>query len=325
MPTFRVPDAASLHTARSFFAENDPFVETVGPAVLELHPQWAQLDPTALAAIAAWGGWCRRHNLTVEVRNLGRNADYAARRQLFQHLGIEYAPAQVTRGPRRFLPVTQVRDRSEITNVIAQLGTLFAPNEDPDSVTATRYCISELLRNVIEHSNSPEGAYVSAQRYLGKRKRVTIAVADCGRGIAEHLSSAYADTRGNDMLALNLAMRPSVTGARPGVYGTSENAGVGLYFTRSIAKGTGGYFFMASGSAAYRLRRTEDPQEKCNLVADALAEPQHDRWLLPTTWQGTVVAAEIRTNEIADFDGFFGWIKGKLPRRDPSTKRIKFT
>jgi hypothetical protein len=110
-----------------------------------------------------------------------------------------------------------------------------------------------------------------------------------------------------------------------GLYGTPENAGAGLFITRSIAKGTGGYFLLTSGNAVYRLRRTDNPDEQINLYFEAFDEPRYDIWELPSKWQGTTVAVEIRTDRIEDFQGFFQWIRRQMPSRRTISKKIRFT
>jgi len=327
MPRFHVPNSASLHTARSFLAGCDPFADADEAAVLEFHPRWAHVEPYALAMIAAWGGWCRRNGLPVEVENMGNHVNYAARMHLFEHLGIGYDPGIREREEAgRFLPVTNVVNRSEIGAVIGNISALLHLDDDPESLAAVQYCVSELLRNVLEHSDSPEGAFVCAHRYVGKEpRRVTIAVADCGRGIASHLGRVHADALVNDRAALGLAMRPGITGAVPGMYGTPDNAGAGLFITRSIAKGTGGYFLLHSGKAAYRLRRTSSHDEQLALFLDAFDDDRHDSWEFDHAWEGTVVSVEIRTEHIADYDGFFQWIFNQIPGRRGRGRRIKFT
>ena len=42
---------------------------------------------------------------------------------------------------------------------------------EPDGLAAVQYCVSELIRNVLEHSGSPDGAFVCAHRYT-KKKRI---------------------------------------------------------------------------------------------------------------------------------------------------------
>lgn len=265
--------------------------------------------------------------MQIEAENLGKHADYAARMRLFQHLGIDYDPAvREHEEAGRFLPLTQVQDRQQLTSVIANISALLHLDTEPDALAAVQYCVSELLRNVLEHSGSPEGAFVCAHRYVGKGpKRVTIAVSDCGRGIASHLANNFPEALESDRIALGLAMRPGVTGAMRGLYGTPENAGAGLFITRSIAKGTGGYFLLMSGQAAYRLYRTNNPGEQIRLYFDALDEPRHNLWELSSKWSGTTVAVEIRTDKIEDFQGFFQWIRQQMPARRTISKKIRFT
>jgi anti-sigma regulatory factor (Ser/Thr protein kinase) len=320
MPTF-------IHTARAFFSGSSPFAVNEQEAVLEFHPRWAHVEPLALSMIAAWGGWCRQQGLRITARNLGRHVDYAARMKLFQYLGIDYNPGVLEHEEAgRFLPLSQVRDHNQLTAVIANISALLHLDQEPDSLAAVQYCVSEMLRNVLEHAGSPDGAFVCAHRYTERPPhRVTIGVADCGRGIARHLGAAHPEALTDDRIALGLAMRPGITGARPGMYGTPDNAGAGLFITRCIAKGTGGYFLLMSGDAAYRLRRARTPEEQTYLRIDPYDEPRHDRWELPSKWQGTVVTVEIRTDRIADFQGFFQWIRGQMPRRASLAGRIRFT
>jgi hypothetical protein len=247
--------------------------------------------------------------------------------RLFQHLGIMYDPGITEHEEAgRFLPVSQVISRDQVAGVIEDISALLHLEDDPESLAAVQYCVSELLRNVLEHSGSPEGAFVCAHRYTGApTPRVTIAVADCGQGIARHLGRVHPEASADDTVALGLAMRPGITGALRGLYGTPENAGAGLFITRCIAKGTGGYFLLVSGNAAYRLRRARNPQEQTNLYPDAFDDNRGDRWEIPNPWLGTVVAVEIRTDQIADYHGFFEWIFRNIPSRATRTRRIRFT
>jgi len=327
MPKLVVPNSVTLHNARAFLASNRPFAGRGKTATLQLHPRWAHLDPMALSMIAAWGAWCRRSGFRVTVQNLGRHAHYAARMKLFQHLGVDFDPHIAAREEAgRFLPVTQVANRSALTGVIGDISALLHMDSEPDGLAAVQYCVSELIRNVLEHSGSPDGAFVCAHRYTKKKPhRVTIAVADCGQGVAAHLGRAHPEALADDAIALGLAMRPGVTGAVPGLYGTTDNAGAGLFITRSIAKGTGGYFLFYSGHAAYRLRRTKSAAKQIVLYLDALDEPRRDLWRFEAPWEGTVVVVEIRTDRIADFQGFFQWIRKQMPTRASTTRRIKFT
>lgn len=333
MARFVVPNNASIHTLHAFLRKNPKFFyRGRDSAILEFHPKWAHMEPIALAMAGAWGAWCRRKGISIKTENLKRYTEYAARMKLFDHLDIPYDPEfEEHEEAGRFLPITQVQKKSQVAGVIGDISALLHLQDDPESLAAVQYCISELLRNVLEHSGSADGAFVCAHRYTGKKsksdkavRRVTIAVADCGSGIAKHLGQVHPEASTNDVAALGLAMRPGITGAQRGMYGTQENAGAGLFITRCIAKGTGGYFALISGAAAYRQKRTDDDDERTHLYGDPFDENRHDRWQLDGGWQGTAVTVEIRTDEIADYQGFFRWIFDQIPKRTTKRRRIQF-
>lgn len=329
VPEFRVPNNASIHTLKHFWDVNKPFQDCRAPAVFSLHPKWAHMDPMALVMSAAWGGWCRRQGLTIEVENVyGRHANYAARMKLFEHFGIShYTVLEEHEEAGRFLPIERVRSQSELESVIGNVSALLHLDTEPDALAAVQYCVSELIRNVLEHSQSREGAYVCAQRYLNKNpKRVSIAVADCGLGIAQHIGQVHPRALRNDELALRLAMQPGVSGAhKAGIDGLSpDNAGAGLFITRAIAKATGGYFVLMSGTGAFRLRRCPKKDDR-GVHFDAFTDPRKDLWKLPAMWQGTVAAVEVVTEEIPSFSNFFKWIIRQIPAKKTTAGKIKFT
>lgn len=245
------------------------------------------LEPIGLAMIAAWGAWCRRNGMPIRVQNLTKKANYAWRMRLFDHLQVRYDPGhQEHEEAGRFLPLSNVKSGAEARAVIGDISALLHLDADPASLAAVQHCVSELLRNVLEHSASPDGAFVCAHNFAGPGQipRVSVVVADCGVGIAEHLGTVYPELRSDDSQAIIRAMQPGVTGAIRGPYGTSENAGAGLFITRSMAKGTGGYFLAASGKACYRLRRTRQQEDQSQLFPDPLLD-RHDLWTLPHRWR----------------------------------------
>ncbi|HEX9458087.1 MAG TPA: ATP-binding protein [Thermoanaerobaculia bacterium] len=328
MPEFVVPTNATLHAARSLIASAQyAFDDGSDEAVLLFHPGWVHAEPIALAMMAAWGMWCKRQGYSLRAENLGKHTAYAARMRLFQQLDIDFDPGvKEHEEAGRFLPLTQVRRQEDLSAVIVNISAILHLREDPESLAAVQYCISELLRNVLEHSNSPDGAFVCAQRFSAKGPhRVTIAVADCGQGITAHLAKAHPEVDDDDVASLGLAMQPGITGALSGTYGTPENAGAGLFITRCIAKGTGGYFLLSSGRAAYRLRRSKSSDDMVDLHVDPYDDERGDRWKFEKPWRGTLAVVEIRTETIADYDNFFQWIFKQIPSRTSITRRIKFT
>jgi hypothetical protein len=327
MPTLQIPNDASIHTIRNFLSKNSPFSVEDNCAKLIFHPKWAYMDPLALVMTAAWGKWCRCRGWEIEVENCGQHVNYPVRMQLFKLLDVPFTPDLHEHEPSgRFMPLKQVNSASDLDAVMADISALLHLEQEPDGLAAVRYCVSELIRNVLEHSGSTDGAFVCAQRYVdADPKRVSIAVADCGGGIADHLGDIYPEAREDHREALRLAMTPGVTGARPGIYGTTDNAGAGLFITRAIARATGGYFVLASGNASFRIRREKQRDQRV-VFHDAYLDPKHNEWILHNPWHGTVAAVEIATDEIPDFHQFFQWVRSQLPtKKKTAAEKIKFT
>lgn len=326
MPRLTIPNSVALQNVGAFFRKNAPFRKTGNDAILEFDSRWIHLEPVALVMAAAWGAWARRNGYTIRVINLGRKTAYAGRMRLFEILGVDYDPGlKEHEEAGRFMPLVQVKNANDIRRVIGDISALLHLGDDTETLAAVQYCVSELLRNVLEHSKSEDGAFICAHRFTSKPSRVTIAVADCGQGIRKHLARAYPDAASSDTTALKLAMTPGVTGAQAGLYGTPDNAGAGLFITRCIAKGSGGYFFLASGKSAYRQRRSRSTDEMISLNVDPFAGTRFDLYEAKNGWEGTVVSVEIRTETIADYQGFFRWIFERVPRKTSHRNRIRFS
>jgi len=329
MPKLSIPNEASIRTIRNFLFANSPFSDKENPARLVMHPKWAFMDPVAMAMAAAWGAWCHRNGCSVQGENIaGPHTKYAARMGLFKFLNIAHDPLlEEHEEAGKFIPLARIKTSDELAGFIGNVSALLHLESEPNGLAAVQYCISELLRNVLEHSGSLDGAFVCAQRYPhDPARRVSIAVADCGFGIGAHLGNSYPEARNDSKVALQLAMQLGVTGAvKSGMYGSAtDNAGAGLFFTRAIAKATGGYFALVSGDGVFRIKRLRKNDEVL-IFHDAFQDPRHDFWKLPWPWLGTVAAVEIFTQNIPNFPKFFQSIRQQLPVKKTAAGRIKFT
>ena len=122
-----------------------------------------------------------------------------------------------------------------------------------------------------------------------------------------------------------MAMRPGITGAQPGPYGSPDNAGAGLYITRSIAKASGGAFFLSSGGAAYHAPRSRSEDDMTELFVDPFDDPHAEHWIPEFPWIGTVAAVEIRMDTIAHYENLLEWVLKQVPSRQAGHRRIRFT
>ena len=97
-----------------------------------------------------------------------------------------------------------------------------------------KYVIGELVRNVLEHAYAQNGAVVVAQ-YFKNTNRISLAICDTGIGLWKGLQIWHPKT---DEEAIQLALTPGISDTTKREGGTSENAGAGLFFIKSIAKTT---------------------------------------------------------------------------------------
>jgi len=155
--------------------------------------------------------------------------------------------------------------------------------------------LSELIRNVLEHSASESGAIVCAQ-YYKKSHRVSIGIADTGIGITQSLKRAH--VVGNDLDAIQLALTPGITGTTAKEGGTEYNAGAGLFFTKSIANVNRDFFMIYSGTALYKLLKRTASKPK--LFGDPFLD-RHSKRNNNPHWQGTVIGIDLSLDTTQEF------------------------
>lgn len=167
------------------------------------------------------------------------------------------------------------------------------------NTTVVKYIIGELVRNVLEHSFTKDGAIVAAQ-YYKKTNRVSIGICDTGIGVWKSMWKNWRPI--TDIEAIKLALTPGITGTTRKEGGTAENAGAGLFFIKSIAKITRSYFVIYSGSAEYTLLKH---RKLIKGTPKLYGDPNRDRHNeindLPN-FQGTLVAVDISLDETPEFN-----------------------
>lgn len=156
-------------------------------------------------------------------------------------------PTKTPRGV--FSPITFINNSTDQSRFITEMVPLLHLRDNDASTI--KYIIGELVRNVLEHSFSREGVVVAAQ-YFKNTNRISLAICDTGIGLWKALQIWHPRT---DEEAIKLALTPGIFGTTRKEGGTSENAGAGLFFIKSIAKTTRSNFVIYSGTAAYILKK----------------------------------------------------------------------
>jgi anti-sigma regulatory factor (Ser/Thr protein kinase) len=221
----------------------------------------------------------------------------------------------------RFIPLTQIRNAEELRAAITNLVPLLhAPPAVADPI---RYVFSEMVRNALEHSSSPVGAFVCAQ-YYSESKRIAIGIADAGIGVLGHMERHHPVR--SDREALRLALQPGVTGTTSRVGGNEFNAGAGLFFTKSIATLSRNRFVLYSGGSMFRLMKTRERYEPV-LWADPVRDPH--TFVEAPPWQGTVVGIDLNIERGIEFAALLEFIREAyridVKSKKDYAKKIRFS
>lgn len=317
------------HISNSVFIGNiDPFIRSFdlsNPDVLEIstHDRWMSVHPVALAMIAALGMTVPEGNVHFDDINAA-SGHYLQRMGLFQLLGNENIRTIAERDPSgRFVPLTVIKSATEQTEFITDIMPLLHLDKAPEQAEAIRYVVSELVRNVLEHASSPNGAVVAAQ-YYKKTNRISIGIVDTGVGIKRTINQSH--QAWSDAEALRLALTPGITGTTSREGGSIVNAGAGLFFIKSIAVNNHDFFMLYSGNALYKLHKR--PGEIKYLHVDPFNDPHAIRDDVPH-WQGTVVAVDISLDESKRFADLMDVIRKSYTsaireRRKTRHRKVRF-
>jgi len=214
----------------------------------------------------------------------------------------------------RIAKIKQIQRSDQIPIFVSEIMSLLMI-DDEEMEGAVRYSLVELLRNVVQHSNSPYGGLVMAH-YYPTTGLVEVVVSDSGVGIRETLSRKYPEID-NDLKAVKFATQPHVSGTfKAGAYNEmKENAGLGLFFIKQIASLSGGGFFLGSG----------------NVLSDAWGDNEGNQKKLYKSsrkggWLGTFALLQLRRNTIGDFDAVLQTCRklAEEARKDSASLNLDF-
>lgn len=288
-----------IHIPNSVWLGNiDPFLrgfDSSNPEELKItfHKKWMSIHPVVLSMIAALGLKTQPQKISCETPE-AKSKHYLERMGLFNFLGIKSGINVTEHDPSgRFIPLTQIRNSSELTDFIKEVTPLL--HIDPPQAEPLRYIMSELIRNVLEHAESQYGAIVSAQ-YYKESNIVRIGIADTGIGIYKSIKRSHNPQ--NNLEAVRLALTPGITGTTNKEGGTDWNAGAGLFFIKSIASVNNDFFVIYSGDAMYKLLKGGN--KKIKLCADPFEDRHSKKDDLPS-WQGTAVGIDLSLNQTQEF------------------------
>jgi anti-sigma regulatory factor (Ser/Thr protein kinase) len=316
-----LPNSANLQNITGLFKAWD--LSDPDSMHFTMHERWVAVHPVVLAMTAclaakfrAGGGRVTGGATTVP------SLPYLIRMGLFDFLGIDPGRSIVSHEESgRFIPLTQIRTNDDLKQAITNLVPLLhAPPAVADPI---RYVFSEMVRNALEHSRSPVGAFVCAQ-YYRESKRIAIGIADAGIGIPDHMRRSH--SFGSSKEALTLALQPGITGTTSRIGGNEFNAGAGLFFTKSISVLSRNRFLLYSADTMFRLMQTRKRHEPA-LHANPAADPH--TFVNAPVWAGTVVGIDLSIERGIEFSALLDQIRAAyfidVKKRKDYASRIRFS
>jgi anti-sigma regulatory factor (Ser/Thr protein kinase) len=120
---------------------------------------------------------------------------------------------EVREHPAVILPIAPLADFNAVEDAAASVQTALEASDFGLGVLgqAAFMAVSELCGNSVEHGRNPLGGYIAAMHLVEPRPRLTLAIADLGVGIPDHIRRLYPDWS-DDSFCIAQAMNPHVTG-----------------------------------------------------------------------------------------------------------------
>ncbi len=289
-----IPNSAFLGNIESYLYGLD----TSDSSFLDItsNQKWISIHPLVIAMTIALAKEVKLNAGVINCQEFSaKSRPYLLRMGLIDELNPDHGLAIVEHEEAgRFIKARQIKNSEELNQFITDMVPLL--HTTPEQAYPIKYVMSELVRNVLEHSKSQIGAIVCAQ-YFKKTNRIAIGVADRGISVKLAINKSYKTQ--TDKEALELAMRPGITGTTTKIGGTEYNAGAGLFFTKSIAKVSKDFFLIYSGDTFYKLLKTGENSD-VRLFANPLDDKHNLKEQLPF-WQGACVGIDISLDINQDF------------------------
>lgn len=325
MAKLYIPNSVALRNFDSIFKNNNfEFIDNI--VEIYFHPKYVAMHPVGLAFYAALSDHFETKNInrkgTLDFKI--KSIPYLQRMGLFKALHFkDPIETKIHEETGRFIPLMKIRNSEELDKFIKSIDPILHTTRENSRVI--KHVFSELLRNVLEHSEAKYGGNVCAT-YNRRKKKISIGISDAGKGLFNSIRRYHKISSSKE--ALIAALTPGVTGTTSRIGGTAENAGAGLFFTKCIAQSTKNHFLLYSGDSYFKLNLTPG-DESIRFNPDASYDYCSIRDLLPY-FQGTLVGIDINIEDDEAFNNLISSIGSayqlsvKKSTKD-YFKRINFT
>lgn len=283
------------------------------------HDRWVNVHPVVLTIIAGLAKSIDPQNIFIDEIT-AKSGHYLDRMGLFKAIGkkspysiSEHEPAG------RFIPLTQIRTQKEQSVFITDMiPLLHLPSHSADAI---KYTVGELVRNVLEHARTKNGAFVAAQ-YYPNANNVRLGICDTGVGIRKTISQSWPAR--TDIEGIKLALTPGITGTTSREGGNEANAGAGLFFIKSMAMVSRDYFVVYSGSGLYKLTKRDKRTKGLPRLRANPSNDKHSETNNAPNFPGTVVAIDISLNETSEFTELLSIIRSAYTQAVKERKKQRY-
>jgi hypothetical protein len=240
--------------------------------------QLSYIDPFSLLYLSSEiQRFCEKYNSSKCSITNYEKCTYPAHMGFFKACGFEFGkmPGEAL-GSSKYIPIT-IYNTKELRFEASQLlmhpsafmekkareiSKLLLQSSHNKEVDVLTFCIREIFRNVIEHSNSEQFGFCA--QFRERHDVISFSIIDRGIGLKKSLSENPTLRLDNDLEAIYSALNPGISGKvyrgqkyRP--KGDWVNSGYGLYMTSNICR-KGGGFFIASGNTGLYLSESKKRQ-----------------------------------------------------------------
>jgi anti-sigma regulatory factor (Ser/Thr protein kinase) len=305
----------------AFLGNIDPFLRNFNPEHIDLleieaNKKWVSVHPLVLTMIAALGLKAKKIKCNKITAKSGH---YLERMGMFSFLGLKSGMKILEHDPSgRFIPLVRIKGSTDLAKFISEMIPLLHLEQKQSNIIG--HIISELVRNVLEHAQTKEGAIVAAQ-YHKKSNTIRIGISDIGIGIRSSINQSY--KTGDDLEAIQLALTPGITGTTTREGGTAFNAGAGLFFIKSIANVNRNFFVIYSGTAMFKLLKRKENKKEIKLYADPFLD-RHTKIKTLPKWEGTVVGIDISLDNTSEFTQLLDLIWPVYKQAIKERKKLKY-
>lgn len=257
---YKMPKKFDLESALKFSVDMDKL--TIDDEFILDHKNVKRVEPFGLLLIASKiRSISKKKN--VKITGYKNNMSYAAHMGYFDSINIEYGKKiGQANGNDNYKPITKESINALNIKAFNKYGTdtlkyieeeISKPlakvlgRTDIRIINNLTFCISEIIRNVIEHSESND--FWFAAQYWPSRSLVEFSILDEGTGIGKSLQKNKKINFKSNKEALQLSINAGVTSSEKKKHKKIEdNSGFGLFMSSSICSRLGD-FALCSGDA----------------------------------------------------------------------------